>query len=486
MTEALDKLRQPFPKGTVGVLPKPYKRDAPKAQCAQCGGYHGLPAAHLDFVGHAAVTDRLLSVDPQWTWEPMATTPEGLPMLDRDGNLWIRLTVCGVTRLGVGDGMSMKERIGDCLVTGTVITTGRGAVRIEDVRKGDVVPTRDGWKPVTDHWLSSESAPTVSVLLSNGAVIQGTPHHRVPTSNGPVRMGALRNGDMLYAWPDTEKPKASKRSHGAGASTAASLATKTVIAGSTTWQPPHPAPICTGTSTKTAMARSLMDSTSTTSTTIPWTTEWRTWQRFPLRLTQYFTGKRTAGSFAPAPNAGNSSLPFATAPNGAPQHARSATGEELGLLTSDRKSNAWLNHATAKSAGQNSLPADHGRSFAPVYVVAVLAAEPAPVWNISVDGTHEYVANGILVHNSIRNAAMRFGVALDLWTKDELESQIGGSGNEKPAQGLPDAPPSPDDVILTHHRGDMADAIKVAASDHDLDLRKPADRAKYAEILTNA
>lgn len=113
--DKLEKLRVPFPDGTVGVLPKPYKRDSPKGKCGECGGFHGLPAAHLDFVGHAAVTDRLLSVDPGWTWEPMALDEHGSPALDREGNLWIRLTVCGVTRLGVGDGPNMKERIGDAL-----------------------------------------------------------------------------------------------------------------------------------------------------------------------------------------------------------------------------------------------------------------------------------------------------------------------------------------------------------------------------------
>lgn len=110
-----DQLRAPFPKDVVGKLPKPYKRDSAKGQCRECGGYHGLPAAHLDYVGHAAVTDRLLSVDPEWSWEPMGRTPEGLPALDRDGNLWIRLTVNGHTRPGVGDGSSMKERIGDAI-----------------------------------------------------------------------------------------------------------------------------------------------------------------------------------------------------------------------------------------------------------------------------------------------------------------------------------------------------------------------------------
>src|SRR5215217_6523677 len=45
----------------------------------------------------------------------MATDEIGLPAVDRAGNLWIRLTVAGVTRIGVGDGNSMKERIGDAI-----------------------------------------------------------------------------------------------------------------------------------------------------------------------------------------------------------------------------------------------------------------------------------------------------------------------------------------------------------------------------------
>lgn len=88
-------LRRPFPVESIGQLPK--------------GG------VMLDFVGHAAVTDRLLTVDPEWSWEPMALDDAGNPKPDDAGNLWIRLTICGVTRIGVGDGKNMKERIGDAL-----------------------------------------------------------------------------------------------------------------------------------------------------------------------------------------------------------------------------------------------------------------------------------------------------------------------------------------------------------------------------------
>lgn len=88
-------LRKPFPKESIGKLPK--------------------AGMQLDYVGHAAVTDRLLEVDPTWKWEPLGYTDDGLPALDEEGNLWIRLTVLNVTRIGVGDGRTMKERIGDAL-----------------------------------------------------------------------------------------------------------------------------------------------------------------------------------------------------------------------------------------------------------------------------------------------------------------------------------------------------------------------------------
>lgn len=98
---SLEQLRIPFPPEQIGKLPK--------------GGIT------LDFVGHAHLTGRLLDVDPLWTWEPFAVDEDGLPKFDKDGCLWIRLTVCGVTRIGVGDaggktgGNAKKEAIGDAL-----------------------------------------------------------------------------------------------------------------------------------------------------------------------------------------------------------------------------------------------------------------------------------------------------------------------------------------------------------------------------------
>jgi hypothetical protein len=119
--EGLDLLRKPFPAHQISKLCKPYSKDSAKGKCKICGGFHGLPAVALDYVGHAALTDRLLEADPMWNWEPFSVGQDGYPVIDGNGGMWIKLTVCGVTRMGYGDaqgktgGNAMKERIGDAL-----------------------------------------------------------------------------------------------------------------------------------------------------------------------------------------------------------------------------------------------------------------------------------------------------------------------------------------------------------------------------------
>lgn len=96
LMESLAELRKPFSKEVVGHLPK--------------GG------VQLDYVGHAATTDRLLSVDPLYAWDYAMRDEQGNPITqDSEGNLLILLTVCGITREGTGDGRTHKERIGDAI-----------------------------------------------------------------------------------------------------------------------------------------------------------------------------------------------------------------------------------------------------------------------------------------------------------------------------------------------------------------------------------
>lgn len=111
-------LRAPFPAGHVGQLPKitcgkcsqangRVCSDHNKSKCDTCGNYITERHMHIDYVGHGAVTDRLLEVDPNWSWEPLSFDQSGMPTFIYDARsnpvtFWIKLTVGGVTRLGVG------------------------------------------------------------------------------------------------------------------------------------------------------------------------------------------------------------------------------------------------------------------------------------------------------------------------------------------------------------------------------------------------
>lgn len=125
----LDLLRSPFAEHQISKLPKPTKQQTDEVKsdfkkgvrCEVCGGWHHPKVVHLDYVGHAALTDRLLDCDLNWNWEPTVINQDGSPKVDSNGGLWIKLTVCGVTRLGYGHpdgksgGDSIKETIGDAL-----------------------------------------------------------------------------------------------------------------------------------------------------------------------------------------------------------------------------------------------------------------------------------------------------------------------------------------------------------------------------------
>lgn len=149
LKEQLAALRADFPPEQIGKLPRIVCgacSDArgkacgahPKANCAACGQWMTPRHIHLDFVGHADVTDRLLKVDPLWSWEPIPN-PEALGYPVAPGGMWIYLTVCGVTRPGFGDAegrggtQAIKIVIGDALRNAAM----RFGVALELWAKGD-------------------------------------------------------------------------------------------------------------------------------------------------------------------------------------------------------------------------------------------------------------------------------------------------------------------------------------------------------------
>ncbi len=126
------QLRRPFPKSAIQTLP--------------VGG------VQLAYVGHAAVTQRLLEVDPNWNWEPLAFDTNGLPTFDEFGGLWIKLTICGITRYGYGEPQGRdhfdktKGAIGNAIRTAAM----RFGVALDLWAKGDITSTSPEVEPDED------------------------------------------------------------------------------------------------------------------------------------------------------------------------------------------------------------------------------------------------------------------------------------------------------------------------------------------------
>lgn len=131
--DAAKALRAEFEPGQIGKLPRVTCRDCSdkkatcqkhqKSKCSVCGAYISTAHIHLDYVGHAGITDRLLQVDPEWSWEPVSFDEAGAPLVQygsREARMWIQLTVAETTRYGVGiapgDSFELeKVLIGDAL-----------------------------------------------------------------------------------------------------------------------------------------------------------------------------------------------------------------------------------------------------------------------------------------------------------------------------------------------------------------------------------
>lgn len=171
-SRGLALMRSEFPPHQVSKLPKGTKaqNECPSEQkrdCKVCGGWHHPSIRHVDYVGHAAMTNRLLDADPLWTWEPMAYTEHGLPRFDESGGLWIKLTVCGHTRIGYGHadkkqhmdaGAREKEVIGDALRNAAM----RFGAALEFWHKGELHVDQDDGADGKN----SESAEAMRVILA--------------------------------------------------------------------------------------------------------------------------------------------------------------------------------------------------------------------------------------------------------------------------------------------------------------------------------
>lgn len=185
-----ERLLEPFPANEIAAKPRVWCGDCRRAESRVCARHELIRCEgckqritsghlHLDYVGHADVTRRLLEVDPEWDWYPAYSNPDkdvllaaiatgdvnivdavirnAPPLIDGQGGMWMYLEIHAddgtiVKRLGYGDAEgktgpdAMKERIGDgirncAMRQGVALDQWSRADRQEGIEKqGDPLP----------------------------------------------------------------------------------------------------------------------------------------------------------------------------------------------------------------------------------------------------------------------------------------------------------------------------------------------------------
>lgn len=175
--------------------------------------------AMLTYLGHADTTRALIECDPFWTWEPMATDEHGAPLVERNDKgqpvgLWIRLTVCGVTRPEYGSCEpgkhdAIKELVGDAIRRGAM----RFGVALSLWSKSDwSEPTLDAdhirglIDAAAESGLTNEEASIVMREVTGAKVSRDVPLAKyeevVQAFLNEGRAKAVRNAEALGGTPE--------------------------------------------------------------------------------------------------------------------------------------------------------------------------------------------------------------------------------------------------------------------------------------------
>lgn len=210
----LAALREPFPATVIGKLPKLTCKDCSNkrcdrndhrpSKCSTCKAWISPAHIHIDYIGHAEVTDRLLSVDPAWSWEPFAIDATGLPAVSSDGaelSLWIRLTVCGVTRPGVGTvpvkaNESSKQLISDALRNAAM----RFGVGLDLWAKSDLAHGAGGAATTAD-----DDIDPATGSVRTTATRPATPAPKLAAAPGPSPTAVLGDGDPFRPFDESNE-----------------------------------------------------------------------------------------------------------------------------------------------------------------------------------------------------------------------------------------------------------------------------------------
>lgn len=334
-----------------------------------------------------------------------------------------------------GEDAPLKKNDDECLIGSTLVETINGPVKIQDIREGDLVLTRAGFKAVAAQKMTSPSADIWEVKFDNGSTLQGTKNHPIMSYRQRyVSMDTLRYGDLVWRL---------KSSYIGGESTAdGQIATNGVIGHTSKitdiWELPT---TFTGMYGKIISAPFQMGCKYTTKTATPATTTPETLNsshpngipgcttkigpkiRSTLKRSKIISAKfglwRQSGIGRRKGENGTASMLLSSTSESSRPNQRSASSAArstkerqlalgfalmlVNLPGGEKKASITRSGSVryvARPISQTStLPEGPALSYAKVVSPPKPVGRKEAVYNLTVDGNHEFFANGILVHN---------------------------------------------------------------------------------------
>lgn len=305
----------------------------------------------------------------------------------------------------------------NCLAAGTLVRTARGEIPIEQVMAGDWVWTRKGLRRVARSWLSRNAAPTIRARFSNGQSLVATEGHRICINDGVyIRLDCVSFGDRIVTWSPSTSTEKCTPSRNSG----------------TTDQFPHP---CIETSGSTQTGQSLKGFTSIIRMAIVATTISRIWsacQRGTIsasRIKGFLRAHSIRLKCWPV-QSGGGLLPKAKNISNAllqclrlQRHSmKSNAGDVESKLGEDQSHysvqppaisggddakdsmtwNRFVRHVEPNTWRINTMKSRHAPRSADsdtVWLSSVSYEGECDVYDLAIEGEHEFYANDILVHN---------------------------------------------------------------------------------------
>lgn len=284
----------------------------------------------------------------------------------------------------------------DCIYAESLVKTARGDVAIRDVVVGDMAWTRRGLRRVTAAWLVGERP--IWRLETTSGILEATADHRIWTDSGWKHLAELTRSDILCGWESSDQGSL----FGSTVTPTDDIQRPRLGPTGSITRAGHGSRFITcimrfGASIMASFRRALTSiiATATRSTT---TSPISSYSLAPS------TGRGTSGLRSGPSAQRHGSETALSAASGSPQSWREPLSADATVMqrSGDTRESTTSTRLASCVEALSEKVATHESSLVPVAVVGVtFTGRYEKVYDLTVEGEHEFFANGILVHNCL-------------------------------------------------------------------------------------